>query len=75
MQSVIDQPNGWGLLRVPRMGPVPLPDGEEDRGHLLYDRQDFSLGGWLHITLDGVPGTMALSRLDVTLSVPFPMDN
>jgi hypothetical protein len=73
MHSVIAQPHNSGLLRAPQMHPVPLPDGGEDRGHLLYDGLD--LGGWLHITLDGVPGTIALSSLDVTLSVPFLMDN
>ena len=73
MHSVIAQPNSWGLLRAPRMHPVPLPGGGEDHGHLLYDQLD--LGGQLHITLDGVPGTITLSRLDVALSVPFSMDN
>lgn len=73
MYSATAHPNDWGLLCAPRMRPVSLPGGGEDRGHLLYDRLD--LDGWLHSTLDGIPETVSLSRLDVTLSVPFSMDN
>ena len=64
MHSAIAHPNDWGLLCAPQMRPVPLPGGGEDRGHLLYDR--LYLDGWLHSTLDGIPETMGLSRLDVT---------
>jgi hypothetical protein len=71
MYSPITHPNDWGLLRAPRIRPVPLPGGGEDRDHLLYVRLD--LGGWLHSTSDGAPETMTC--LDVTLSVPFSMDN
>lgn len=71
LYSAITHPNDWRLLRAPRIGPVPLPGEGEDRDHLLYVRLD--LGGWLHSTLDGVPETMAC--LDVTLSMPFSMDN
>jgi hypothetical protein len=70
MYSAITHPSDWGLLRAPRIRPVPLPGGGEDRDHLLCVRLD--LGGWLHSTLDGVPETVGC--LDVALSVPFSMD-
>ena len=68
----IAQPNDWGIIRAPRMRPVPLPGEEEDWDH-FNNIQD--LGGWLGGTLDGVPETIALSRLDIAMSVPFSTEN
>jgi hypothetical protein len=67
--AVGPQPYDCKLLRAPRMGPIPLPEVEEDGEHLLYGGP--RLGGWLTGVSDGVSKTTRLSRLDVALPVPF----
>lgn len=68
----IAQPNDRGILRAPRVHPVPLPGGEEDWNH-FNNKPDLS--GCLGGTLDSVSETAALGHLDVALSAPFSTEN
>jgi hypothetical protein len=75
MYTVNAPPYDWGLLRAPRMRPIQLPGEEEEEeggDDLLYSGP--GLDGWLNGTFDGVPKTMTLSGLDLTLPVPFSTD-